>query len=167
MAFGWPVKKKNMSEKSKIKKWHIYSFIIIVIAFIGLKLFDIFYWPSAHIQIGGQEISVKVADTPSHQHKGLSGKNGLGENEGMWFKMTTPGYYTMVMRDMNFSIDIVWINENEIVDIAPGLLPEKDSPEALLTRYRPRLPATAVIELPAGFASSNGLKIGDTVVFMP
>lgn len=156
-----------MSEKRKTKKWHLYSFIIIIAAFVGLKLFDIFYWPSARVQIGDREISVKIADTATHQYRGLSGRNDLMENEGMWFKMSSPGYYTMVMRDMNFSIDIVWFDGNKIVDIAPNLLPEKDRPEALLTRYRPRLPATAVLELPAGFASSSGLKIGDTAVFLP
>ncbi|MCX6782218.1 MAG: DUF192 domain-containing protein [Candidatus Magasanikbacteria bacterium] len=156
-----------MSNNAKFKKWHLYLFGIIVLIFVVLKLYDWLYWPKAEALIAGHEISVLVADTATHWHKGLSGRDGLKENEGMWFKMNSLGYYTMVMRDMEFSIDIVWIDEGKIVDIAPGLKPEKDRPEALLTSYRPRLPATAVLELPAGFIARNGIKIGDTAVFKP
>jgi uncharacterized membrane protein (UPF0127 family) len=60
----------------------------------------------------------------------------------------------------------VWIDNGMIVDIAPNLAPENDRAEEEQTIYRPRLPANAVLELPAGFTTANGIKIGDRVKFI-
>jgi uncharacterized membrane protein (UPF0127 family) len=164
-VYGLPEKKKNMSEKVKLKKWHFYFLCIAIAIFVLLKLFDWLYWPHAVILVAGRSVDATIASTPSHWLKGLSGKSGLRENEGMWFKFNTRDYHTMVMRDMKFPIDIVWLDSDKVVDIAPGLKPENGLQESQLTLYRPRLPATAVLELPSGFAASSGLKIGDTVAF--
>jgi uncharacterized membrane protein (UPF0127 family) len=69
----------------------------------------------------------------------------------------------MVMRDMNFPLDIIWLDGFTIVDMAPNLQPEKGRTEEDLTPYFARLPSTLVLEVPTGFITQNKLKIGDRI----
>ena len=155
-----------IDEDKQFKKWHLVIFGIIILIFIILKLSNVFYWHKAKVEIGGQTIKVLVADTVSHQTKGWSGAGDMGSVQGMWFKFNSRIPHAMVMRDMEFPLDIAWIDNGMIVDIAPNLAPEKDRAEAELAIYRPRLPADAVLELPAGFTAAHGIKIGDRVKFI-
>ncbi|MDD2757920.1 MAG: DUF192 domain-containing protein [Patescibacteria group bacterium] len=153
--------------KQEVKNWHWYLLIAIVIFFAILKITDIFYWPKAEIKIGGAVIKVLVADRPTHWNKGWSDVANMGDYQGMFFKFVGKGQHVMVMRDMNFALDIIWLDGGTIVDMAPNLPPEKGVLEGDLTRYSARLPSTAVLELPAGFIASQGLKIGDKVESLP
>lgn len=150
-------------EKIRLKKWHLIAFGLILFIFLGLKIFGWLVRPMTNIEIGGEILTVMVADTPALRYKGLSGTNLSDKKQGMLFVFPIADYYTFVMRDMDYSIDIIWVKNGEIVEIAPNLAPEKGLPEAQLTRYRPRMSATHVIELPAGFAEEHNLKIGDMV----
>lgn len=152
-------------EKTKLKKWHLIAFGIIIIVFVVLKIYFWIAEPVAlkKVEIGGQIISVMVADTPALRYKGLSGTDLTASKQGMLFIFPTSDYYTFVMRDMDYPIDIIWIKDGEIVEIAPNLAPEKGVLENQLTRYPPRLPATHVLEVPAGFVAEHNIKIGDTV----
>lgn len=145
------------------KKWHLIILAIIVVSFIFLKLYDWLYWPHSEIVINERKLTVLVADTPTHWAKGWSGKNDMGNYQGMLFKFADKRQHVMVMRDMEFPLDIVWLDGNVVIDMAPGLAPEKGKQDGDLTRYGARLPSTAVLELPAGFLEANGLKIGDNV----
>lgn len=113
--------------------------------------------------IAGRQIKVLVADNFAHLMKGWSDRKDMGEYQGMLFVFPGRGFHTMVMRDMNFPLDIVWIDGNSIVDLAPNLPPEPGRAEAQLTPYSARLPSTLVLELPAGFIQLNKLQIGDKI----
>ena len=151
--------------KSPIKLWHLVAFGAIIAAFVVLKVFLVFYTPAGHVTANGQVINVLVADTSERWFKGLSGRDALGEYGGMWFTFLSKDYYAMVMRDMKFPLDIIWLDDGIIVDMAPNVQPESGVEEASLTKYRPRLPADAVLELPAGSVAQYGLKIGDKLDF--
>jgi uncharacterized membrane protein (UPF0127 family) len=64
--------------------------------------------------------------------------------------------HVFVMRDMKFSIDIIWFNAGEVVDIAPSVPVQPQD-----RQYTPRASANAVLELPAGWAEAHKLQIGD------
>ncbi|MBI5022923.1 MAG: DUF192 domain-containing protein [Candidatus Magasanikbacteria bacterium] len=138
--------------------------IIICVAFfivggIYLKWRE-YFLPMAIVKIAGQEIQVELAKTPKAQTNGLSGRSKLAANQGMLFLFPFAEKRSFWMKDMNFPIDIIWINNGEIVDIAPNLPP---AIEANPPVYYPRLPVNAVLEVKAGFSVKNGLKIGDKV----
>ena len=140
-----------------------YLIIICVALFIvgGIYLkFREYFLPTAIVKIAGQEIKVELAKTPKSQTKGLSGRKKLADNEGMLFLFPFVEKRSFWMKDMNFSIDIIWINNGEIVDIAHNLPP---AIEANPPVYYPRLPINTVLEVNAGFSAKNGLKIGDKV----
>lgn len=147
-------------EKRVIKKWEIYFFILIILAAIGFKIYSS-VWPKATIKIDSQSLRVLVADTFQHRIKGWSGRKNMGNYDGMLFVFPDRGQHAMVMRDMNFPLDIIWIDGDTVVDMAPNLAPEPNRAESDLTPYFSHLPATLVLELPTGYIMRSNLKIGD------
>jgi uncharacterized membrane protein (UPF0127 family) len=78
------------------------------------------------LQIGdtGKMIKVETAVTPRAVRQGLSFRKSLAKGTGMFFVFSTLDYHTMWMPDMNFSLDVVWLDENlEVVHISYGLQP--------------------------------------------
>jgi len=152
-------------EKYNFKVWHLAAFCAIITMFIILKLFLVFYTPTGQVKIQNEQIRVLIADTSERWFKGLSDRKDLGEYGGTWFSFLSKDYHTMVMRDMKFPLDIVWLDDDIIVDMAPHVKPESGADEDSLTKYRPRLPSNAVLELLAGSIGQYGLKIGDKLEF--
>ncbi len=149
-----------MKEKKPFKTWHSVVLLSLVVISIGHRIYGAM-WTKATVAIGGQELSVLVADTPKHRFKGLSDKKNMGKYDGMLFVFPMSDRYGMVMRDMHFPLDIIWLYDNVIVDIAPNLPPQPGVPEDQLVVYKPRAEATLVLEVPAGFMERTGVKIGD------
>ncbi len=111
------------------------------------------------IYLNGAAIRVTVVDTPELRQKGLSGRGGLEPDEGMLFVFPEDGVYAFWMKDMLFSIDIVWISaEGKIVHIAKSV-----SPSTYPTSFEPPLPVRYVLELPAGYTDQHKIAIGDIV----
>ena len=152
----------NMKEPKPFKTWHLVFIILVILISVGYKIYGSL-WTKATIKINGQEARVLVADTYNHRLKGWSDRKNMGEYGGMLFVFPDRGQHAMVMRDMRFPLDIVWIDGDKVVDIAPNLPPAPDVAEENLTIYRARAASTLVLELPAGFMSQTGLKIGDEV----
>jgi len=134
-----------------------------------------------YVEIGGQSVKVDLALTPEAQAQGLSGRASLGENEGMLFVFGTPGNYLFWMKDMNFPIDMVWLAPSAGGDEenAKIIYIEKNAtPESYPATYGPASTSSSlggpgendqnakyVLEVPAGFADKNNLKVGDSVHF--
>jgi len=113
------------------------------------------------VSVADLELSAEIVDSPEKQALGLSGRESLGENEGMLFVFEVADNRYFWMKDMNFSIDIVWIGENkEVVDIIKNVTPES-YPE----KFSPKTPAKYVLEVNAGFSDEYKIKIGDLVEF--
>lgn len=111
--------------------------------------------------IAGRTIPVEIASTMVTRAKGLSGRQSLPDDTGMVFLFPLAGKHAMWMPDMRFSIDILWVREGKIVDIAPGVQPMQKGEAPRI--YEPRLAADMVVELPAGYAVAHDVHIGDTV----
>lgn len=100
-----------------------------------------------------------VTKTAEERSTGLSDHTNLNNDEAMLFVFGQPGFYGFHMPDMDFSIDIYWINEKkEIVYIKESAHP-KDFPET----YTPNSPALYVLEVVDGFTQKNKIQIGDTL----
>lgn len=133
---------------------------IFFVAGIFLKIRE--YWlPEAQVKIAGQILTVEVAKTPRAIVKGLGGRESLAENRGMLFIMPVESRHVFWMKDMKFPIDIIWINNGQVVDIAPNVPVPQPGEE--LAQYPPREPARGILEVKAGFSEKYGLKIGDAV----
>ncbi len=139
----------------------------LFIFFIAVAVFMYFFAPSPMrtviVEIRGQSVTAELAETILERTQGLSGRDSLDDDAGMLFLFDTLERHTMWMKGMKFPIDIVWIKNGKIIDIAEGAKPEPDVPGEFLTRYAPDIPAELVLELPAGFISRNEIMIGDEV----
>ena len=113
------------------------------------------------LRIGDKSISVEVANTPEARTQGLSGRKELKDNTGMLFVFDTPAQYGFWMKEMNFALDIVWIDEMlHIVGI------EKEvSPDTFPQVFKPVESAKYVLEMPAGWVEKNNIDIGQVVYF--
>lgn len=132
---------------------------IFFLAMIGVVIWQKQY-PDAVVELKGERLHVLVADTPARQYRGLGKRAALAPYEGMLFLFGESERHGFVMRDMRFSIDIVWFQDGVVVDIAPSV-PLDITSEANLRRYYPRLPSNIVLELPADWAAAHDLRIGD------
>ncbi len=113
------------------------------------------------LQVGSTTVIADVADNPTLHAKGLSGREGLEEGTGMLFIFEEEGAQGIWMKDMQFSIDIIWLaSDGEVITIASDVAPET-YPKAF---YADEPRAKYVLEVPAGFAAEAGLAEGDKVV---
>lgn len=118
------------------------------------------------VAIGSLNVNVKVVISASERKKGLSGHDSLPINSGMLFVFDKSAKWGIWMKDMKFPIDIIWIGQDKrIVDIAANALPEPGKKDAELTVYRPQNDSKYILEINAGLANLNNLKVGDTVGF--
>jgi uncharacterized membrane protein (UPF0127 family) len=104
-------------------------------------------------------VRAETADTPASRIRGLSGAAPLGEGEGMWFDFITPGLPGIWMKEMKFSLDILWFNE----DFRLVYMKENAEPFSYPEVFTPSSPARFVLEVPAGFAQKHGVVLGETV----
>jgi uncharacterized membrane protein (UPF0127 family) len=117
------------------------------------------------ITVGEKSILVEVVDNNETRAKGLSGREGLGEDEGMFFVFENqdvkPAFW---MKDMKFAIDIIWINDGKVAQITKGVPPpESDTPDSKLPYYIPDSPIDYVIEVVSGFSEKSQIKEGTSV----
>lgn len=111
------------------------------------------------IYVEGAPLSVSIADEPAEHKQGLSGLEELNEFEGKLFIFDQPDYYGMWMKDMNFAIDIFWIdNDLRIIHIE-----ENVTPDTYPDSFASDAPARFVLETNAFFARDNNLQVGDVV----
>lgn len=114
---------------------------------------------NSRLRLGKSTYALEVADTPELRQKGLGGRASLAADQGMVFVFDAPGRECFWMKDMQFSIDIIWINEQKkVVHMAPDV-----SPETYPKLFCPPKAAKYVVELPAGEARRSEVAIGDAL----
>jgi len=110
----------------------------------------------AYILAGDMRIPVSIADTDETRQEGLSGTPSLLAGTGKLFIFDSPGTYAFWMKDMQYPIDIVWIDESwKIVDISRAL-----SPESYPTTFYTQQPIKYVLEINAYEANGDNFAIG-------
>ena len=140
--------------------------IIQIICFVVVFVVIIFFlynknYPSKLI-LGGKVFTVEVADTTKLLEKGLSGHLPLKDDEGMLLVFQKEDQYGFWMKDMLFSIDVLWIDSNlKIVHIEKSL-----RPETYPKIFYPNNKALYVLEVKAGQTQNLNVKIGDSVEFI-
>lgn len=110
------------------------------------------------VLIGGREIEVEVADSPEEWITGLSGRPRLPDGTGMLFVYPDRVVRTFWMKDMQFPLDIIWIDGQVVVKVDRNAPPEGSRPSR---SYSSHWPVDVVLEVPGGSAGRWGIKPGD------
>ena len=152
---------------------------IVVVIFIGIFVFNFrdiqeteplyveneeseqFPLPIMDVTAPNGTIRSFVVDRDDLRQKGLGGRDGLEDDEGMIFIFPEPGPYGFWMKDMHFAIDMIWIdNEKKVAGILSDI-----SPDSYPDIFVPPRPIVYVLELTAGGAEKFGIATGTQLVF--
>jgi len=107
-------------------------------------------------------IQAEVVSASAEREKGLMFRESLAVDRGMLFIFEEEGLYSFWMKNMRFPLDIIWLDLNKkIVDIKENVPPCGESCETL----SPENKAKYVLEVNAGFAGRNKIKVGEVVRF--
>ena len=100
-----------------------------------------------------------LADTKEKRNAGLSDKDSLPADTVLLFSYGEDGKCSIWMKDMKFSIDVVWLDDNfTVVDLKEGL-----SPDTYPQAFSPISPCRYFIEAEEGFIRTNNIRIDDKV----
>lgn len=111
----------------------------------------------------GVSIPVEVSDTPEKRSLGLGKRDKLVNGWGMLFVFEKRIPHSFWMKNMRFPIDIIWLDNQRIVELAENVPPpqEGESPKVM----EPRLPSNFVLEIESGRARALGLKVGQKLSY--
>ncbi len=108
-------------------------------------------------------VEVEAADTEQLRSQGLSGREELGDYQGMLFLFDEKGTYSFWMKDMNFPLDLIYIDETYyIVDIIENKQP---CTQEECNSFVPSAPFKYVLEVKGGFCDVNRVDIGNAIIF--
>jgi uncharacterized membrane protein (UPF0127 family) len=138
----------------------IFFLSILIILLVAFLMF-IYLLPKTPIaEINGHIFSLYLAKTQDEQSVGLAKYNKINQNQGMLFLFQKADNYSFWMKDMQFPIDIIFIENNKVVDVFQNV------PVSLndnLPVYTTKTKANKVLEVNAGLAKKYGIKVGTEV----
>lgn len=136
-----------------IKKYWWIFVILIVLIIISPVVFR--SKKTAQVVIRGKTFNVELARTKAEQTKGLSGRESLDIDAGMLFIFPSSDIYSFWMKDTKIPLDIIWIDDYKIVEMATLNLPVDNN----IPNYTPQSKAQYVLELNA----NSEFNVGDEV----
>lgn len=151
----------------------IFLISTLVITFVALSYSLSYFDRDSNIQIentadfskivlNNKEYPILLAKNPEERASGLGNKEDLKEN-GMLFVFEKPDYHGIWMKDMKFSIDIIWLDSDfRIIDLMGNV-----SPDTFPRGFYPKSPSSYVFEAKAGFADEFNLEAGEFLKFLP
>jgi len=112
---------------------------------------------------GESVVYVEISQTDIERSMGLMFREGLAPGSGMFFVFESEDRYGFWMKNVNFALDIVWLDSNlQVVDVSSNVLPCVADP---CKTYLPSRPVRYVLEVPSGFAAENDVGVGDFAFF--
>jgi uncharacterized membrane protein (UPF0127 family) len=152
------IKEKRVSS-NLIRLGILVSSVLVIIGIICTSQRNINDSTKKYIRIGDAVFLVDVMDTESERQRGLSKKTELCPNCGMLFVFDKVDIYQFWMKDMYFDIDVVWIRDNEVVEVRKSISHAFGEQEI----FAPHAPVDHVMELPAGTIDAARIVIGQRV----
>lgn len=136
---------------------------------VGLTLYLSFFASSTggdtklSVPQSDKKYTLQVADTPELRAKGLGGTESLDRDGGMLFVFPKPTHACMWMKDMNYGLDMIWLDENKkVVSISANVQPSTYPDRNFCSQAKK---ASYVIELNAGEIEQSNIQLGQTLKF--
>ena len=150
-------------QKTVFISFNVFLFIIQTF-FYGQSFAEkINYYHAIVTTSTGEKIPVEVADTPKKRSLGLGKRPSLKKGWGMLFVFEERKPHRFWMKDMQFPLDIIWLDNHRIVHINHNAEPASsdDDPEVMTSP----VPVNFVLEIAAGRAVKLRLKKGQQMKF--
>ena len=111
----------------------------------------------------GKKISVEVADTVEKRSLRLGKRSGLENGWGMLFVFEKRKQHGFWMKDMEFPLDIIWLDNHRIAYILRNVQPAKSGVIPLV--MTPPVAGNFVLEIDAGRADELKLQVGQRLKY--
>lgn len=122
---------------------------------------SVFDLPTTTLFSETSSVKVYIANNDQSREQGLSDIKELPTGNGALFIFDSPGKYGFWMKDMNFPIDMIWIDENKMIaGVTKNVLPS-----SYPFIFMPPRPILYVLEMNVGSVEKFGLKTGTSVRF--
>jgi uncharacterized membrane protein (UPF0127 family) len=110
-------------------------------------------FPRGTIKIDDIALQVQVADTEPRRVRGLMFQDQLPYDQGMIFVFDEVGVYSLWMLNMQFSLDMIWFDQNgNIIHIEKDVPPCKTALETMTCQsFAPDGQALYILEVTSGF----------------
>lgn len=110
-------------------------------------------FPRGTIKIDDTALQVQVADTEPRRVRGLMFQDQLPYDQGMIFVFDEVGIYSLWMLNMQFSLDMIWFDQNgNIIHIEKDVPPCKTALETMTCQsFTPDGQALYILEVTSGF----------------
>ena len=122
-------------------------------------------FPRRKISLGSHSLNVEIADTPLRRERCLMFRTSLDDKSGMLFIFDTQQPLAFWMKNTLIPLAIAYIDkERKIVDIqemVPAVMGEM-----FPKNYPSKAPAMYALEMPKGWFTRNGVKIGQRFSFV-
>ena len=116
-------------------------------------------FPMGTIKVDDVALQVQIADTEPRRVRGLMFQDQLPYDQGMIFVFEQPGLYSLWMLNMQFSLDMIWFDQDgKVVHIEKDVSPCKTALE--ITTCQSVVPdneAVYVLEVTSGFIDQNNI----------
>jgi uncharacterized membrane protein (UPF0127 family) len=135
-------------------------FLTLLLIFVSLFFWlAIFRNQGPQLTVAGATYELRIADEDPEKEKGLGGLERLPKDEGMLFVFDRSDYYIFWMKDMNFPLDILWIDDDYKIIYAERNI----SPDSYPQKFVSQVPAKYVLEINGGQMYENGIQVGSKV----
>jgi len=116
-------------------------------------------FPMGTIMIDDVPLQVQIADSEPRRIRGLMFQDQLPYDQGMIFVFEKPGLYSLWMLNMQFSLDMIWFDQDgKIVHIEKDVPPCKTPLEiAACQSIVPDEEAVYILEVTSGFIDQNNI----------
>ena len=141
------------------------SIAAVIIGVVGLlsipsdsKLESVEF-PRGTIKVDNMPLEVQIADTEPRRVRGLMFQDVLPPDQGMIFVFPEPGLYSLWMLNMQFSLDMIWFDQDgKVVHIETDVPPCKTALEITTCQsVIPENESLYVLEVTSGFVDRNNI----------
>lgn len=151
-----------MSRRKEALSWVFVVFVLLLVGATALYILWPQLQPQTTLRIGDGVFQTRVARTEEAREKGLSGTARLNQDEALLFVFEREDKWPIWMKDMKYSIDIVWLDKDKkVVHIVKNAPPESYPYE----KFIPKRDALYVVELPAGTVAEKSIIIDSQAAF--
>lgn len=139
----------------------VVTLAIVAILGLGLSFVQQIARPKTTLFLGDGVFTAILAQTPDTRTQGLSGTSQLAADQAMLFAFTHDDRWSIWMKDMNYPIDVVWLDaDKHVVYIVKNM-----APDTYPKQYAPERAARYVVELPAGTVEAKSIGLNSVARF--
>lgn len=143
-----------------MKRTGVWGCIAAVIISVSLVALYVATRPDT-LSVNGHTFRISIAESDEDKIRGLSGTARLDPQSGMLFAFNNNDRHGIWMKDMNYPIDIIWLDsDKKIVDIQTNI-----HPDTYPKVFKPRADARYVLELAAGETRKYEIQQGQAADF--